>query len=233
MDTDFRKDDTGHWSAPLPFKQPKPPIPNNRSQAWKRAQILDTSLRKNQTKREHFMTFMEKVLNSGAAEIAPKVISGECWCLPLFGVYHHKKPDQIRGAFDSSAVYGDVSLNNLLISGPDLTNNLVGILMRFRKNAIAITGDIEQMLYQFRVSNHHRDYLRFFWDQDNDFSKPLIEYRMTSHVFGNTPSPAVASYGLRQAVATSDEDVRAFVCKDFMWTMVSLHSPTKNKQSIL
>ncbi|CAC5421662.1 unnamed protein product [Mytilus coruscus] len=35
MDTDFRKDNTGHWSAPLPFKQPKPPIPNNRSQAWK------------------------------------------------------------------------------------------------------------------------------------------------------------------------------------------------------
>ncbi|CAC5421663.1 unnamed protein product [Mytilus coruscus] len=98
------------------------------------------------------------------------------------------------------------------MSGPDLTNNLVGILMRFRKNAIAITGDIEQMFYQFRVSNHNRDYLRFFWYQDNNFLKPLIEYRMTSHVFGNTPSQAVASYGLRQAVATS---VRAFVCNDF------------------
>ncbi|XP_071147616.1 uncharacterized protein [Mytilus edulis] len=231
MDTDFRKDDTGHWSAPLPFKQPKPPIPNNRSQAWKRAQILDTSLRKNQTKREHFMTFMEKVLNSGAAEIAPKVISRECWYLPLFGVYHHKKPDQIRGVFDSSAVYGDVSLNSLLMSGPDLTNNLVGILMRFRKNAIAITGDIEQMFYQFRVSNHHRDYLRFFWYQDNDFSKPLIEYRMTSHVFGNTPSPAVASYGLRQAVATSDEDVRAFVCNDF-YVDDGLTSFTNKEQAI-
>jgi hypothetical protein len=80
---------------------------------------------------------------------------------------------------------------------------------------VAITSDVEQMFYQFRVTENHRDYIRFFWYQDNDFSKPLIEYRMTSHVFGNTPSPAVATYGLRQAVAKSDEDVKSFVCDDF------------------
>ena len=57
--------------------------------------------------------------------------------------------------------------------------------MRFRKNAVAITSDVEQMFYQFRVTENHRDYIRFFWYRDNDFSKPLIEYRMTSHVFGN------------------------------------------------
>jgi hypothetical protein len=28
MKSDFQQDDTGHWSAPLPFKQPKPPMPN-------------------------------------------------------------------------------------------------------------------------------------------------------------------------------------------------------------
>ena len=137
---------------------------------------------------------------------APKDIPGEWWYLPLCGVYHPRKPDQIRGVFDSSAIFEGVSLNSLLMSGPDLTNKLVGVLMRFRKNAVAITSDVEQMFYQFRVTENHRDYISFFRYQDNDFSKPLIEYRMTSHVFGNTPSPAVATYGLRQAVAKSDED---------------------------
>jgi hypothetical protein len=154
-------------------------------------------------------------IKSGATEIAPKDIPGECWYLPLFGVYHPRKSDQIRRVFDSSAIFEGVSLNSLLMSGPDLTNNLVGVLMRFRKNAVAITSDAEQMFYQFRVTENHRDYPRFFWYQDNDFSKPLIEYRMTSHVIGNTPSPAVATYGLRQAVAQSDEDVKSFVCDDF------------------
>ncbi|XP_061185011.1 uncharacterized protein LOC133193026 [Saccostrea echinata] len=101
------------------------------------------------------------------------------------------------------------------MSGPDLTNNLVGILMRFRENAIAISGDIQQMFYAFRVHEKHRDYLRFFWYEDNDFQKPLIQYRMKAHVFGNTPSPAVATYGLHKASAVGDCDVRKFVYNNF------------------
>ena len=63
-------------------------MPNNPLQVWKRAPILDNSLRKNQNTLDHFIAFMDTVLKSGAAEIAPKGIHGECWHLPLFGVYH-------------------------------------------------------------------------------------------------------------------------------------------------
>jgi hypothetical protein len=55
--------------------------------------MLDNSLRKNQNTLDHFIAFMDTVLKSGAAEIAPKDIHGECWYLPLFGVYHPRKPD--------------------------------------------------------------------------------------------------------------------------------------------
>ena len=63
-------------------------------------------------------------------------------------MYHPRKPDQIRGVFDSSAIFEGVSLNSFLMSGSDLTNNLVGVLMRFRKNAVAIISHVEQMFYQ-------------------------------------------------------------------------------------
>ncbi|CAC5376601.1 unnamed protein product [Mytilus coruscus] len=43
MQRHFRKDENGLWSAPLPFIQPKPQMPNNRYQAWKRAQILESA----------------------------------------------------------------------------------------------------------------------------------------------------------------------------------------------
>ena len=204
------------WTAPLPFRKPRERLPNNYTQAWKRAQILRNSMVRDLTKREHMLTFMEAVIAKGHAEVAPSLeTEEECWYLPLFGVYHPRKKDKIRGVFDSSAEFQGTSLNKVLLKGPDLTNDLVGVLMRFRQGRVAVCADIESMFYCFSVSEKHRNFLRFFWHKDNDFDKPLIEYRMLKHVFGNTPSPAVANYGLRDLTKDADPDVKDFIFNDF------------------
>ena len=244
MDREFHKDSTGHWSAPLPFRTPKPKMPNNRDQALKQAKSLDRFLRTNPLKKEHMVTFMEKIITSGAAEVAPPPEDGrENWYLPLFGVYHSKKPDHIRGVFDSSAVHEGISLNSVLMSGPDFVHSLLGILLRFRKNETALNADIEQMFYQFFVIPEHKDYLRFFWYEKNNLERPLVEYRMCVHVFGN--SSAVASYGLRKTVEHCS-DLCGPDVKDFVWNnfyvddgLISLSSPddvidlVKRSQSVL
>ena len=38
-------------------------------------------------------------------------------------VYHLREPDQIRGVFDSSAAFCGLSLNDVLMSDPDLNNS--------------------------------------------------------------------------------------------------------------
>jgi hypothetical protein len=97
---------TGSWVAPLPFRSPRQSLPNNREQAVQRAKYLDSSLRRNPKKREHMVEFMQKILANNHAEVAPPLQNNEeCWYLPLFGVYHPKKPDQIRGVFDSFAKF--------------------------------------------------------------------------------------------------------------------------------
>jgi hypothetical protein len=73
-------------------------------------------------------------------------------------VYHPKKPGKVRVVFDSSAKCAGVSLNDVLLKGPDLTNRLLGVLVRFRREAVAITEDIEQMFYNFKVTEQHRDF---------------------------------------------------------------------------
>lgn len=66
-------------------------------------------------------------------------------------MYHPKKPKKIRAVFNSSAQYDGISLNSVLLTGPDLNNTLLGVLMRFRKEAIAFTADVEQIFYCFLV----------------------------------------------------------------------------------
>lgn len=220
MDQEFQKDKSDHWTAPLPFRKSRPRLPNNKPQALKRARILDTSLKKDPVKRQHFFQFMDKLLENGHAEEAPPIqTSDECWYLPVFGVYHPQKRDQIRAVFDSSAKFNGVSLNDVLLSGPDLNNTLIGVLLRFRKGTIAVTADIQQMFYQFYVHEKHRDFLRFLWYRNNNIDGDLIEYRMKVHVFGNSPSPAVATYGLRKTAECASslygKDIEDFVNNNF------------------
>jgi hypothetical protein len=175
MDSEFRKDEGGmNWVAPLPFRPNRPRLPNNYSQASRRAKSLDNSLLRDPKKREHMMDFMKGVIDNGHAELAPQLTEHEeCWYLPLLGVYNAKKPDQIRGVFDSSATYENVSLNKVLLGGPDLTNSLLGILLRFREEKVAITADIQQMFYAFKVEERHRNFLRFFGTKTTALGKSL------------------------------------------------------------
>lgn len=118
---------------------------------------------------------MGKILDNNHAEVAPELSDGEeCWYLPLFGVYHPKKPDQIRGVFDSSAKFKGVSLNDVLLSGPDLSNSLLGVLIRFRKEMVAVTADVQHMFHCFLVREDHRNFLRFLWYKYNDLEKEII-----------------------------------------------------------
>ncbi|XP_061170421.1 uncharacterized protein LOC133179742 [Saccostrea echinata] len=219
MDQNFTRDVDGFWTAPLPFRQDRERLPNNITQALKRAKSLHISMERDPIKKRHMFEFMSNILDKHA-ELAPPVSDGkEYWYLPVFGVYHPRKPDKIRGVFDSSAKHCGISLNDVLMSGPDLTNSLLGVLMRFRQDTVAVMTDVEQMFYCFRVQEEHRDYLRFLWYRNNNPEEDLAEYKMKVHVFGNSPSPAVATYGLRKVAEISSkafgEDVKLFVERDF------------------
>lgn len=72
--------------------------------------------------------------------------------------------------FDAAAKFHGVSLNSELLTGPDLLNNLVGILMRCRREKISVMADIKQMFHQVYVSEEDRNSLRFLW-RDLDETK--------------------------------------------------------------
>ena len=62
---------------------------------------------------------------------------GAHWYLPHHPVFHPQKPGKVRVVFDCSAKYGNTSLNDQLLQGPDRTNSLVGVLTRFREHPVA------------------------------------------------------------------------------------------------
>ena len=108
--------------------------------------------------------------------------NGQVWYIPHHGVYHPKKPDKIRVVFDCSVEFSGESLNQHLLQGPDQTNNLVGVLSRFRQEPVAVMCDIEGMFHQVHVNPEHCKF-----------------------IFGATSSTDCATFALKK-VASDYED---------------------------
>ena len=188
-----------------------PCLPNNRAMAEHRLKLLRRRLLKNPDLRSKYSAFMDSLFENGHAQMVPKTPlehkAGVAWYLPHHPVVNPNKPDKIRVVFDCAARYNGVSLNSQLLQGPDLTNNLVGVLIRFREEPIAIMADIEGMFHQVRVSPKDCDALRFLWWPENDFNKDPEDYKMLVHLFGATSSPSCANFGLKQ---TADDNQEMF-----------------------
>ncbi|XP_028404109.1 uncharacterized protein LOC114526789 [Dendronephthya gigantea] len=213
-----------HKNEPLPFSSPEIVMPNNKKQALDHLYNLKRSFHKKPQMQKDYVEFMAKIIARGhAVPIPPEEVEalgkrGKVCYLPHFGVYASKKPTQIRVVFDSSCEFEGVSLNKVLLSGPDMMNSLIGVLMRFRLERISVVSDIEQMFHSFYVTPEHRDYLRFLWFKNDDPNQEIQEFRMKVHIFGNGPSPAVATLGLRVTATHGKEfgsEVKEFVCRDF------------------
>ena len=70
------------------------------------------------------------------------------WYLPHHPFKHPQKPGKVKRVCSATSKFKGVSLNDKLLSGPDLLRNLAGIVFRFREYEIAMTADIVQCFYK-------------------------------------------------------------------------------------
>ena len=99
------------------------------------------------------------------------------------------------------------SLNENLLTGPDLLNSLFGVLQRFRFHPVALVADVESMFHQVKVPDINCDALRFLWKEDVHMPGPTYEYKMMVHIFGAKDSPCCANYALRR---TAKDNIDTF-----------------------
>ena len=106
---------------------------------------------------------------------------------------------KFRIVFDCSAKINGVSLNDQLLQGPDLTNNLIGVLICFRQEPVAVIADIKGMFFQVLVDEKDCNIFRLLWFPENDLKHKPCEYQMQVHLFWATSSPCIAAFALCRA----------------------------------
>ena len=94
---------------------------------------------------------------------------------PIYYLSHHEScSTPCKIVFNLSAGFNGHVLNNYWAKGPDLINNLLAVLVRFRENTVAITGDISKMYHSVAISVLDQHTHRFLWGNMEVYRDPDI-----------------------------------------------------------
>ena len=195
------------WRTPLPC-----PLPNARAMAYKRNVVFQKKLHRDPSLSRKVSDLMEHYIGAGYARRvnAVSLPSPVTWYLPIFTVRNPAKPEKVRIVWDAAARVDGVSLNDLLMSGPDLNEPLILVLLRFRQGPFAVVGDIREMFHQILAREEDRAAMRFLWGKDGKTE----EFEMCVMSFGATCSPAIAQYVKnRNAEEFQAESSAEYLCR--------------------
>ena len=88
---------------------------------------------------------------------------------------------------DAAVTYNGLSLNETIYQRQKLQNNLFDVLLRLRKNKIALSCHISEMFLQIEIAEEHSRYHRFLWRELESNVPTIFEFMRV--VFGINSLP--------------------------------------------
>ncbi|XP_064624611.1 uncharacterized protein LOC135486058 [Lineus longissimus] len=184
----------------IPWKREKPNLPDNRSMAEKRLRSLEASFRRRPEVGEQYKNAFNQNIEKGyVRKLSPEEASEKGWYLPHFAIVKKdKETTKVRIVYDAAAMFEGTSLNDEMLPGPNLRNDIVKILLNFRRRPVALVGDVKEMFNQLVLKpDHSTRYHRLLW-RDLQLDRPIDTYEAVRVVFGDRASPYLAMFVLRE-----------------------------------
>ncbi|XP_068734429.1 uncharacterized protein [Montipora capricornis] len=164
----------GRYEVAIPWKDDEPPLYRNRTTADDRVFSLEKHLQRRPDVAEKFCEVMEANEAKGYVRKleAGEIDDGSSWYVPHFPVVREDKgTTKVRIVYDLAARYGGVSLNDTMLPGPKLQQDVFVVVLRFRSNPDALVADLTEMFSQVSMAKQDRRYHRFLW-RGLDLSRP-------------------------------------------------------------
>ena len=121
-------------------------------------------------------------------------IPAEEWLLPHFPVVRaDRSTTKTRIVFDASAMFQGKSLNSEALPGPKLQTDMLSVLVRFRKELVALVSDVSQMYRQLALTSEDQPLHRFLWRNMDQSKKPEV-YEFLRYVSRGCYCPFCAQY---------------------------------------
>ncbi|XP_029054346.2 uncharacterized protein LOC114881672 [Osmia bicornis bicornis] len=200
-----QRDESGRYMVALPFNEKKDKLGESRSRALNRLFYLERKLERNPDLKEQYTAVIDEYFALGHMAQVEK-FDAPGFYLPHDAVIKlSSATTKVRVVFDGSAKSSSgISLNDALMTGPTIQDDLFSLLLRFRTYAYVITGDIEKMYRQLLVRPEDRAYQRILWRDKNGIVKT---YEINVVTFGLSSAPFLA---IRCVHQLADDEQHAY-----------------------
>ncbi|XP_067636101.1 uncharacterized protein [Eurosta solidaginis] len=227
-----RRASDGRFIVELPLRS-NIPLGDSREFALRSLLRIERRLARDDDLRLRYNEFMQELIDMNHMEAA-KESTHQCFYMPHHPVVKESSvTTKLRVVFNASAkTTNGNSLNDALLVGPQLQQDLFSILTRFRTHRYAVTADVAKMYRQVRVSEDHIDLQRIVWRQDPCL--PVQDFRMLRVTYGVAAAPHLAVKALQETANQSAIDCPkavSVILKDFY--MDDLLTGTSLKHDLL
>ena len=198
------------WIAAYPWLRGPDALPNNYTATKAKLSRLEKRLAKDPVWAESYKAQLDDMVDRGVAKkLTARDI--EDWSGPTFYISHlavsspKSASTPIRIVFNSSESYNGISLNSCLAKGPDnYLNNILGILLKWRENLVAMVADIRKMFHSIYLEELETHCHRYLW-RDMDVTKEPDVYAIQRVNMGDKPASAIATEALRMTALLQEE----------------------------
>ncbi|XP_045483078.1 uncharacterized protein LOC123688551, partial [Harmonia axyridis] len=217
-----KRNQEGRFVVELPFRTNIDELGESFKMAHRRLMHMERKLEKTPQIKEQYHQFMREYIEMGHMSKVNDTEFADTHnhtnYLPHHGVYKEDSlTTKCRVVFDGSAATSTgVSLNNVLMVGPQLQDTLFSITLRFRKHNVVITADIEKMFRQVLIKEEHRDLQRILWRFSAEQS--VETYKLNTITYGTGPASYLAVRCLQQLAHDCNEqypEASRVILKDF------------------
>ncbi|XP_018367479.1 PREDICTED: uncharacterized protein LOC108763994 [Trachymyrmex cornetzi] len=194
------RDPQGRLIVKLPFKElASITLGDSRGAALKRLYGIEKRFKLNPNLRTQYSEFMNEYLALGHMKAIDEQSdnNSESFYLPHHCVFKSNQGrDKIRVVFDASAKGSTgTSLNDVLMVGPTVQQDLFSILVRFRTFRFVLTADIIKMYRQVLIYPSQTHYQRILWRDDP--ASDVKAYELVTLTYGTSSASYLATRCLK------------------------------------
>lgn len=201
----------GRYEVKLPLSQDVSSLGESKEQALRRFHALERKLQENKPLRELYIEFMREYESTGHMSLVADDVNTLVPEESVNYLPHHAvlKPTstttRLRTVFDaSSKTSSGLSLNDIMMTGPNIQADQFSLLLGFRCWKYVVTADIAKMYRQIRVDQESSNLQRVFWREDP--THPLRTYQLNTVTYGTRAAPFLAIRTLHQLAADENDD---------------------------